>query len=144
ALGIARASIVGHSLGGYVAMAFARMFTERVTRLALVCSRLAADAPERAAMREALAERAEGESSMSAIVDAYVPQLLARDAAAQRPELAGEVRRIANSLDPRGAAAMLRGMAMRVDAGDIAPDLDVPVLVVAGGSDAVVPLEEAR
>src|SRR5690242_21925192 len=43
ALGMERASIVGHSMGGYVAMAFCRMYAERVTRLALVCSRLAAD-----------------------------------------------------------------------------------------------------
>ena len=32
-LGIERASLVGHSMGGYVALAFARMFTERVARL---------------------------------------------------------------------------------------------------------------
>ncbi|HLI95248.1 MAG TPA: alpha/beta fold hydrolase, partial [Candidatus Baltobacteraceae bacterium] len=31
ALGIDRACIVGHSLGGYVAMAFCRMYSERVT-----------------------------------------------------------------------------------------------------------------
>ncbi len=41
ALGIERVAIAGHSMGGYVALAFARMFTERVSRLALVCSRLA-------------------------------------------------------------------------------------------------------
>src|SRR5580700_8196926 len=29
-LGIERATLVGHSMGGYVALAFARMFTERV------------------------------------------------------------------------------------------------------------------
>ena len=44
ALGIERAALVGHSMGGYVALAFSRMFTERVERLALVSSRLAADA----------------------------------------------------------------------------------------------------
>src|SRR6185437_12608597 len=54
ALGIERTAIAGHSLGGYVALAFARMFSERVTHLALVCSRLAADAPQRAAARAAL------------------------------------------------------------------------------------------
>src|SRR5579884_3193697 len=63
ALGIDRAAFVGHSLGGYVAMAFARMYTERVERLALVCSKLAADTPEMARSREDLADRAEREDS---------------------------------------------------------------------------------
>ncbi len=52
AIGVERAAIVGHSMGGYVAMAFCRMYAERVTRLGLVCSRLAADTPQAAKDRE--------------------------------------------------------------------------------------------
>ena len=64
ALGIERAAVAGHSLGGYVAMAFARMFAERVSRIALICSRLAADTPEQAAARRDLADRVERENSV--------------------------------------------------------------------------------
>jgi len=39
---------------------------------------------------------------------------------------------------------MLRGMALRDDAGDIAPDLDVPVAVIAGVADAALPLVQAQ
>lgn len=143
-LGIERASIAGHSLGGYVALAFARMFSERVTRLALICSRLAADAPEQASARRALADRLERESSTKAAVEAYVPRLTAPGAAVERPEIVARVREIAGTLSPAGAASLLRGMAMRCDAHDIAPELDVPVLVVAGAKDAVISTEEAR
>jgi pimeloyl-ACP methyl ester carboxylesterase len=41
-------------------------------------------------------------------------------------------------------AATLRGMAMRAASDDIAEDLDVPALVIAGGCDRVLPTSEAR
>ncbi|HEY1654905.1 MAG TPA: alpha/beta hydrolase [Candidatus Tumulicola sp.] len=144
ALGIERAAIVGHSLGGYVALAFARMFAERVSRLALVCSRLAADSPERAAARRGLADRVEAAGDSSAVTEAYVPLLLAQRTAGDAPSVVARVREIAERIDAKAAAALLRGMALRSPADDIAADLDVPVLVVAGAGDATIPLEEAR
>ena len=143
-LGVERAAIVGHSLGGYVAMAFCRMYSERVTRLALVCSRLAADTPEIAKAREDLADRAERDGRMNAIVDAYVPRLFAPLTLEAREPGVNRAREIAAQNDPRGAAAMLRGMAQRVESYDIAEELDMPVLVVAGASDQLIPVLEAE
>jgi len=143
ALGAERASIAGHSLGGYVALAFARMFTERVERLALVCSRLAADAPEQAMRRKALADGLERGTS-DALVDEYVPLLLSDVTKRERPEIVERVVEIVRAVDPRGAAALLRGMALRSASDDIAPELAMPALVLAGGRDVVLGLEEAR
>lgn len=144
AMGIDRAAIVGHSLGGYVAMAFCRMYTERVTKLALVCSRLAADTTQIAQSREDLADRAERDGSVDAIADAYVPRLFAPSTLEKRAPIIDRVREMARSLNPRGAAAVLRGMAQRVDSYDIAEELQMPVLIVAGGADQIVPLAEAE
>lgn len=144
ALGIEAAAIVGHSLGGYVALAFARMFTERVSHLGLVCSRLAEDTPERAAARRELADRAEWTASSREIVEAYLPQMIASQTTRERPDIAARIKEIADRIDPNAAAAMLRGMALRAPADDIAADLDVPTLVVAGGNDLLLSLEEAR
>ena len=141
ALAVERAALVGHSLGGYVALAFARMYTERVTKLALVCSRIAADTQEIAENRRKNADVIERDGVVQPDV---VSRLLAPESLSQRPEIAERALELARRTDPRGAAAMLRGMAMRVPSDDIAPDLDVPVLVVAGGRDAVIPMEEAR
>ncbi|HEY1976765.1 MAG TPA: alpha/beta hydrolase [Candidatus Baltobacteraceae bacterium] len=141
ALAIERAALVGHSLGGYVALAFARMYTERVTKLALVCSRIAADTQEIAENRRKNADVIERDGVVQPDI---VSRLLAPESLSQRPEIAERALDLARRIDPRGAAAMLRGMAMRVPSDDIAPDLDVSVLVVAGGRDAVIPMEEAR
>ncbi len=141
ALGIDRAALVGHSMGGYVAMAFCRMYTERVTKLALVCSRLAADSESAARERNDLAERAERTASIEPVVEAYVPRMLAPEASATARNSAYA---IARQNDPRGAAALLRGAAQRVESWDIARDLQMPVLVVAGARDSIVNLEEAH
>ncbi|MBV9332409.1 MAG: alpha/beta fold hydrolase, partial [Candidatus Eremiobacteraeota bacterium] len=142
-LGIERAALVGHSMGGYVALAFARMFTERITRLALVSSRLRADTPEEAAARYALADRVEREASIEPAIEAYVPKLVA-SGTPQRDEVIARAAAIARQNTPAGIAATLRGLAVRVSAEDIAEDLDIPVLVVAGGEDRVVSLDEAQ
>lgn len=141
ALAIERAGFVGHSLGGYVALAFARMYTERVARLALVCSRIAADTQEIAENRRKNADLIEREGVLP---PEMTTRLLAPETLSQRPEIAERAAEISRRTGPKGAAAMQRGMAMRVASDDIAPDLDVPVLVVAGARDAVVPIEEAR
>lgn len=144
AMGIERAALAGHSLGGYVAMAFCRMFTERVSKLALVCSRLAADTPETAKNRENLADRLERDGRIDDVIDSYLPKLFAPETVEGRPEIVERAREIAQRNNPRGAAAMLRGMAMRVDSYDIAQELEMPVLIVAGGADQVVGLAEAQ
>jgi 3-oxoadipate enol-lactonase len=144
ALAIERATLIGHSLGGYVALAFARMYVERLTRLALVCSRIVADTPERAAHRFELADEAERSGSSARIIDEMRNATLGATTKQNRPEIAEKFDKIAEKHDPRGLAAMLRGMALRDGAEDIAGDLGVPVLVVAGGEDPGIPAEEVE
>ena len=143
ALGIERASIAGHSMGGYVALAFARMFTERVARLALVPSRLQADTLKEAQTRE-LADRIEREDSIEPVVESMLPRLFAPSTTAERPIVVERAYEIVRRNAPGGAAAALRGMALRSSAEDIAEDLDVPMVMIAGAQDAALTLEEAR
>lgn len=144
AMAIDRATIVGHSLGGFVALAFARMYTERVARLALVCSRLAADSPEIAGLRNDLADRLERENSIETAVETYIPTLFSDASLKENAAAVERARAIVRSNSPRGAAAMLRGMAQRVESYDIAADLAMPVLIVAGAGDKVVPSAESE
>ncbi len=48
-LGIEKVALAGHSMGGYVALAFAKKYPQRVSGLGLVASQAAADSPERKA-----------------------------------------------------------------------------------------------
>jgi pimeloyl-ACP methyl ester carboxylesterase len=143
ALGIERAAIVGHSLGGYVTFAFYRMFAERCAALGFVSTRAAADDDATAAARYELAERIEA-NGIGAAVDGFVDRSFAPDAYRERPELAARLRAVIERTDPRGAAAMLRGIATRVASDDLFAEIDVPVRIVAGTQDAIVPFAFAE
>ncbi len=144
ALGIERIVLIGHSMGGYVALAFARMFTERLARLALVTSRLRADTVEEAAARREIADRVERENSTEPIIETYLPRLLAPRTFAERRDVVDRAYEIARQNAPAGSVATLRGMALRASAEDIVEDVDVPMLMIAGAHDRVVGIEEAR
>ena len=143
--GIERASIAGHSLGGYVAIAFARMYAERLERLALVCSHIASDSAEMSKIRYELADEIERRQSVSAAADWIHPRMLrAGDGGEDAAEMAARLWTTMQAADCGGTAAMLRGMAVRDPGTDIAPDVRVPVLVVAGAFDRALPLDAAR
>jgi pimeloyl-ACP methyl ester carboxylesterase len=72
-----------------------------------------------------------------------VPTLLSKESMTKDPGVADRVRAIATANDPRGLAAMLRGMALRESSEDIAPELTMPVLVIAGRQDAI-PIDEVH
>jgi 3-oxoadipate enol-lactonase len=144
ALGIDGAVLIGHSVGGYVALAFARMFSERLAGLALVASRIRADTPEEAAARCELAQRVESGGSSEPAIGAYLPRLFASATLESRADVVQRAYAIARQNSPTGVAATLRGMALRASSEDIAQDLDIPVLVVSGARDRVVDTDEAR
>ena len=140
-LQVERATIVGHSLGGYVALAFARMYLERVARLALVCSRIDADPPQRIAERNRIADEMEATNSI-ALAEGSIASLVSQKTRDERAKTLENIGKVVRSNSARGLAAMQRGMALRDAADDIAPELVVPVLVVAGDDDpAVSPAE---
>ncbi|GAC1555063.1 MAG: alpha/beta fold hydrolase [Vulcanimicrobiaceae bacterium] len=143
ALDITRATIVGHSLGGYVAFAYYRLFAERCAGLGIVCSRATADDAATAANREALAVRAEAEG-IAPIAEAFVSRYFAPSVATERPELLARAHTLVAPTDPAGAAAMLRGMAARVSSENLFEEIDVPVRVVAGTQDALVSADLTR
>ncbi len=143
ATGVAKAVVVGHSLGGFVTYAFYRMFAERVMSLGIVQSRASADTPEQIATREALADRIEREG-VSALDDAFVPDFLARSRYTEDPEMGARLRALVRATNPRGAAAMLRGMATRTASHDLFPEIAVPTTIVAGTADAFTSPDELR
>jgi pimeloyl-ACP methyl ester carboxylesterase len=153
-LHVERAAFAGHSIGGYVALAFFRMYAERVAGLALVASHVSADASNSpnadpvqralAASRDQLAHRLEAEDTMDAAIESYLPKYLAPHAYRERPELVARTRAIMQRQNARGAAELVRGMKERLDSHDLLEDVHVPALIVAGAEDAYLKPETLR
>src|SRR6266567_1837500 len=84
-LNISRATVAGLSMGGYVALAFYRLFQLRVRSLILADTRAQADTDEGKQNRAAQREQAL-EHGMEGIANSLLPKLLAPETVARRPE----------------------------------------------------------
>jgi 3-oxoadipate enol-lactonase len=142
-LNVPRAVICGLSMGGYVALALYRAHPSRVRALVLADTRAKADTEDARRTREENARRALAEG-MGPIVDSMLPKLLSERTREREPDTVARVREMMLGLNPEGAAAALRGMALRRDQTDLLPKTDVPVLVVVGSEDIITPPAEAE
>ena len=134
------ATMVGLSMGGYVAFEFARRYPERLRALALVDTRAGPDSPEAARGRRESAARVLREGS-GLVADDMAEKLFAAGA---DPGLRTQWREIMAATPPAGAAAAMRAMADRLDSFPTLASLDLPVLIVVGEEDAITPPAEAR
>ncbi len=142
-LNVPRAVVCGLSMGGYVALAFYRAHPSRVRALALADTRPNADTEDARRTREETARRALAEG-MAPIADAMLPKLLSANTRENSPEVVERVRKMMLGVKPEGAAAALRGMAVRRDQTDLLSKIDAPTLVVVGSEDAVTPPSDAE
>jgi 3-oxoadipate enol-lactonase len=141
-LGVARAVVVGLSMGGYVTFALLRQAPGRVRGLVLADTRPQADSEEgRAKRREmlALVER----DGVEGVADVMMPALLGRTSRSDRPALAVEVRRLVLANHPDAVAAAVSAMMTRPDSTPLLASIECPTLVVVGEEDAITPVADA-
>lgn len=141
-LGTDRVTLCGLSMGGYVAFAFWRRYRERVSALVLCDTRAGADSEEGREARRTLAARVRAEGAQVA-AEALIPRLLAQGTRRGRPELEQRLRAMIESQPAESIARAAEGMALREDSTPLLREIDVPVLVVVGGEDAIATVEEA-
>jgi len=142
ALGIHRVVLVGLSMGGYVSLAFYRMYRETLRAIVLADTRATADKPDARERRHLFADKVEREG-VSVITDEMVAALLGKTSIASRPAVVQRVRTMIESNSPAGIAGAQRAMAARRDSTDLLSDMDLPVLVIAGAEDNLTPVAEA-
>lgn len=139
AQGVERAVLCGLSMGGYVAMAFAEQWPERVSGLILCNTRATADTFEGKAAREQTALDAMGKGA-AVIARAMVPKVLSERTRRHHPEVAGRMEALMARQRPEAIAAAARGMALRPDRTAALRRLDLPALIITGSDDALMPL----
>ena len=137
-LGLEKAVIAGHSVGGYIALRFARETPERLAGLALVASHCFSDPIERKQNRLDTAEKVERTGKTDFIAETMLPGLT--------PDLAlqEKLRSIIEKVRPAGVAGILRGMAQRSNTCDVLSKLDVPTVIIAGELDMFLAIERAQ
>jgi pimeloyl-ACP methyl ester carboxylesterase len=137
-LDIGRAVIIGHSMGGYVTLAFAEIFPEKTVGLGLFHSHGFADSEEKKVNRDREIELVESGKKMQ-IFKINIPRAFAND---NLRRLSDEVKRsgeIALATSEEGIVCALKGMKIRPDRRKILMESVVPVLIIAGKKDNNIP-----
>ncbi len=136
---VERVVLCGLSMGGYVALAFLARWPERVQALILCNTRSNADTEEG---RQARLETARNafDKGVPVIARGMVPKVLSGKTQRERPELVASVEAMMAQQSPDAVAAASRGMAERVDRTPMLGSIDVPVLIITGAHDELMPL----
>ena len=133
----------GISMGGYVALEFARLYPKRVGALGLFSTRPGADAPEQKKKRRALAQSVLREGTVL-LVKKSAPALLGKTTLRRNPSLLRLIGRMIRRNGPQGPADSLVAMAGRRDNTAVLKRFQGPVLVIAGREDGVISPDESR
>ena len=136
-MGIEKTAIAGHSMGGYVSLAFARAYPQRVLGLGLVASQAPADPPERVQGRyDAAAE------IMKTGVEPVAESMSAKLTPDERVQ--AYVRGLIAAQQPAGLAGALKAMAERDDSTSVLSTFKFPVVIVHGDADELIPVQRAQ
>lgn len=140
-LRIPRVVLLGHSMGGYAALAFAETYPERLIGLGLVHSTTFPDDEAGKAGRLKVADRVAKEG-VRPFVDELAPKLFAPGHRTSMPEAVERAKTIGYGTSPEGVIGGALGMRERPDRLRTLERIGVPVLLLAGEEDAVVPPEK--
>jgi pimeloyl-ACP methyl ester carboxylesterase len=136
-LKIEKITLAGHSMGGYVVLAFAKKYPQRVSGLGLVSSQAAADSPEGKDRRYQTAADV-AEKGVGIVAEAMTPKLSA-DMRVQT-----FVRDVIEKQSKSGVTGALKAMAEREDLVSYLSTTTFPVTLIHGNADMLIPLDRAK
>jgi pimeloyl-ACP methyl ester carboxylesterase len=136
-IGLPQVFLAGHSMGGYVALSFARQFPQMLLGLGLISTQALADDAEKQAGRHKTAAEV-AEQGSGALAEAMSAKLSAN------PVHAAPLREIILRQPVPGIVNGLKAMASRPDSSDLLPGLSCPVSILHGLADALIAPERAR
>lgn len=137
---IEKVVLVGHSMGGYVCMAFASLYPESLSGYVLFHSTCFADNDEKRINRER-------EISLilcgrkRQIINVNIPKAFADSNAESMEKQVRRCQEIADQNDDQGIVALLNGMKNREDHSVRLKNPSLPLLLIGGEKDNYIPLE---
>jgi pimeloyl-ACP methyl ester carboxylesterase len=139
-LRIRKAVFVGHSMGGYVALAFAELYQAMVKGLVLQNSTSKADSEERKANRNRAIKAVKKE--YTAFVRLSIANLFSEE---NREKMTDEIEKVkleALKTPLQGIVASLEGMKIRKDRETLLQSATYPILLILGKKDGVLNYED--
>ena len=134
AASVAKAALVGVSIGGYILFEFWRQFRGRVSALVMCDTKSQADTAEARANRVKVAADVL-EQGTDTFIESMIPKVLGRTTLSTRPDLLDGARRMMSKMSPEDISLVQRGMAERPDSVADLKTINVPTLIVIGDED---------
>jgi len=139
-LSIDKYFMVGHSLGGYVALAFLELFPECLSGLSLFHSFPLGDSNEAIENRKREIKLVEN-GKKDLIYTVNIPKAFATGNLEKFSEQVDNAKVIARDISGEGIIAVLNGMINRPDRSDVLSRTSLPVLWILGKKDNYIPYE---
>ena len=136
-----KATIIGHSMGGYVGQRFLRDWSERISALVNINSNPYADDPSKVKDRDKeIAFILNGK--LVQLAQIAIPNMYAKDNLRRCDDRIAETVEICETHDPEGVAAVVRGLMTRDDSVSVLSKTQIPVYFINGDQDVYTPLSK--
>ena len=133
-------SLIGHSMGGYISLAFAKNYGHLLNSLGLFHSSAFADNAEKISTREKVIDFIE-KNRTKLYAETTVPDLFSDNTKKNKPELVKDLVELAGNLSKKTLLQYTRAMMKRPDNTSVLKTFPRPILFIIGIHDNAVPLE---
>lgn len=132
--------MIGHSMGGYVALAFAEKYPEMLSGFGLFHSQSAPDTEEGKSNRErTIALIKENRYNF---LHQFIPNLFAEQNREKYADAIAELQSQSEKVTPESLVASMEGMKLRKDRTHVLEESKVPVLFILGKQDSRMPYKD--
>ncbi|MBT8261960.1 MAG: alpha/beta hydrolase [Bacteroidia bacterium] len=141
-MGVNSISIIGHSMGGYVALAYLEKHPETVRQCILLNSTTYADSADRKINRERALKLIPDNKEL--FINVSINNLFAEDT---REDFSKDIQQLqmeANEIPTSGILAAIRGMKDRKDRSDVLKEFQGSKILICGTKDTVVPFKDSK
>ncbi|MDT8393401.1 MAG: alpha/beta hydrolase [Bacteroidales bacterium] len=139
-LDIRKCLMVGHSMGGYVALAFAKKYPGKLKGMVLFHSHALADTPEAKVNRNRAIDVVR--SDRGTFIYNFFPDLFAPENVEKFDQEIKKMHIDAMNTSPKAIIAALEGMKYRTDKLDVITSARFPILFILGKKDSRIPFEK--
>ncbi len=142
-LGICKATVIGHSMGGYIGQRFLKDYPGYVSALIHFNSNPYADNPDKKDQRLKEMELIKN-GKLTHLAQIAIPNMYAKENLRQFDEKIAETVEICETHDPIGIASSVCGLMTREDNVELLRTASVPVAFIFGDSDSYASMEVIR
>jgi pimeloyl-ACP methyl ester carboxylesterase len=132
--------LVGHSMGGYVTMAFAELFPQKLSGYALFHSTCFADSDEKKGNRDREISLVLCKKKRQ-IINVNIPKGFSDGNVDVMKSEVDRARNLAMNNPDKGIVAILNGMKERPDRTHVLKDPSIPLLIIGGMKDNYIPAD---